>query len=225
MDAEIGCCGDAALMEKKYDRLATEHHESWKRCAYTTPVGQAQKFDAALKIIDFRDVTTMIDAGCGDGAFEEFLLFTHHLLDQGLRTLGLDISQNMVSLCRKKGLQALKANFGSGYCVLIGNADLIVCIGALQCISDHRHALANFRKWLSPGKQLFIVSLDGTIVDPTKKPPGYTAHDKNPEQLVAELTDLGFTIKSIGSIDPTGLKPLHSARDFYIHAVVSDGSK
>ncbi|NBV42886.1 class I SAM-dependent methyltransferase [bacterium] len=113
-----------------YDGLATQHHDSHRRCAWSTAEGQETRFLALTTHINVSGAL-VLDAGCGDGALSDYL--TTHF--ENVRYVGVDCSAEMINVARKEHPESLFIE--DDLLQVQGDYDYVLCCGALN------HAMEN----------------------------------------------------------------------------------
>lgn len=113
----------------------------------TVAVGDA-RLRAALQALGPLDGRTVLDLGCGKGRF------ARHLVNQGARVLGLDVSMGMLSEA-----QGLARVLGSANRLPFADAsfEAVVAIEVFEHLGDVAAALAEARRVLKPGGRLVII--------------------------------------------------------------------
>lgn len=122
------------------------------------PLGEPQqKF--FQKLIKERGITSVLDMACGTGTY------TLEFAREGLRVLGIDLSQEMIRLAKGKAEQeGVKADFLVGDMLKlspnVGHFDLVICIGNslvhLLSVEEIGRALAGFVEVLNPEGTLVL---------------------------------------------------------------------
>lgn len=206
---------DAEYNRTKFDRLS-EKQDSWLRCGWKDQVAQMSKFKMAFEIINFKQVKTHLDAGCGDGEFMKHV----SLFYPGIDLIGVDISQNMAMIARRNNpYNTVWSGPLENLPFKSGLFDSITSIGVIQCVEDHSRMLSELERVLAVGGQLLTIGLDERSVDKTKKPEWYDLYDKNPFEVQIQLEDLGLEILESGGIRQNGDRTGEITRDFYVYAV------
>ena len=106
----------------------------------------------------------VLDAGCGPGAYAEWLL------DRGATVSGFDASPSMIAHARKRtgGRAELRVHDISAPLDFVADAsiDLVLCPLVLEYVKDWRPVLREFHRVLMPGGTL-VVSLQHPFTDYT----------------------------------------------------------
>lgn len=112
---------------------------------------------------------TVLDAGCGVGAFSETLVKDN-------KVYGVDFSEKSLEFAKQRGLE--------GYCADLmnlpfedGKFDLVLCIGVIQLIKEYAKVLKELSRVVKPGGTMLIETLNKhslqrkalSLVDKTKK--------------------------------------------------------
>ncbi|MFE3294518.1 class I SAM-dependent methyltransferase [Streptomyces sp. NPDC059201] len=117
--------------------------------------------DRFLRRISPSAGSTVLDVGCGIGSF------SRQLFRWGYDVSGLDISPAAIAIAiaiaQRKGTQERLRygvhDFDGGVIPTVlrpGSLDLIVCRNVLPFL-DHQRFLADARRWLRPGGQLYVL--------------------------------------------------------------------
>jgi SAM-dependent methyltransferase len=170
--------------------------------AYSTPdmVGQRA---AVLDLLALQQNEHVIDVGCGPGFLCESMAET---VGPGGRVQGVDISPDLIALCRDRtppahlsyaeenalALQSPEASF-----------DVAVCTQVAEYIPDTGTVLAEMHRVLRPGGRGLVMATDWNCVgwhssDPARMDrvmaawEGHCAHPSLPRVLGVALRDAGF---------------------------------
>ncbi len=134
-------------------------HEEW-RDNYRTPENE-QFYEMAFSFIaeafDAQPGSTVMDAGCGSCAK------SRHLVDQGFRVLGTDLSDEALDMARdaiagtpyEKSIDLRQENL-TRISLEDNSQDYIVCWGVLMHIPDVSDAVKEISRILAPGGRLAI---------------------------------------------------------------------
>lgn len=122
------------------------------------PMGEPQR-KFFHKLIEEKGITSVLDMACGTGTY------TLELASQGIRALGIDLSQEMIDLAREKAAQQeSRAEFQVGDMLAlsptVGTFDLVMCIGnsLVHLLSPEAigQALEGFTQVLNPQGTLVL---------------------------------------------------------------------
>jgi 2-polyprenyl-3-methyl-5-hydroxy-6-metoxy-1,4-benzoquinol methylase len=154
-----------------------------------------------------KKIKTVLDIGCGPGYYCKFL----H--DAGYDVLGCDYSQKVLSVAKKK-YPDIKFQKENGYSLSFKDEsfDLVITIGALQCVYDYKKFLLEsarvakqaliistlYRKEKSQNPQELLNKLLDEDTWPTR--------DFHPEELTEILEDAGFRTRVVRKIGGHTLK-------------------
>ncbi|KKS55121.1 MAG: Methyltransferase type 12 [Candidatus Magasanikbacteria bacterium GW2011_GWA2_42_32] len=89
-----------------------------------------------------RDNSSVLDVGCGDGAFLNFLKEQN----RGLNLTGVDISEQALSVARERGFEALQADVSSALPFKDKTFDYSVCSEVLEHIANSEDLLNEMRR-------------------------------------------------------------------------------
>jgi SAM-dependent methyltransferase len=149
----------------------------------------------------------VLDIGCGSGGLSA------ELLKRGLTVTSQDISEEMVSMCRRYltrlGFAMDKVRQGGVDDIPEEGAfDTVTALDVIEHIEDDRGALLRMRKALKPDGRLIIsVPALSWLYGPKDKEVGhYRRYDK--EALVRALEGAGFTIEQIRFWNGIGVLPV-----------------
>lgn len=146
-----------AIARAAYDELADTYAEDVKTNAYNAEL----EFPATSSLIPNVDGKRVLDAGCGTG------FYTKWLIEQGADVLGIDASNEMLSIAVEQvGNRAefKQADLGEPLDFLASNSfDGIVSALALSYVKDWEQVFAEFNRVLVPGG--FVVFSTGHPLD------------------------------------------------------------
>jgi len=115
---------------------------------------RAKKFEAIAKLVEKGD--SVVDVGCGDGVLLERLRNEKITSD----VLGIDISENALSACRKKGILTKQIDvFHTDFVKEIENYDYLVMSDSIEHISNPEVLLASLEQKIKKG---IIISIPNT---------------------------------------------------------------
>jgi len=124
----------------RYSRLRGSGPLGWVRSREQT---------AVQELVDVELGTTVLDAGCGDGATLEWLS------KQGAHAVGIDLTWPMARICASRGLSVAVQDLED-----IGLQpvfDWVLCIGSLEFVPSPAQALKNLASCLSPTGTLVLL--------------------------------------------------------------------
>lgn len=112
---------------------------------------------------------TVLDAGCGVGAFTETLVKDN-------KVYGVDFSEKSLEYAKKRGLDTICADL-KALPFEDGKFDIVLCIGVIQLISGYEDILKELARVTKPGGVVLIETLNKSsiqrkvlmAVDKTKK--------------------------------------------------------
>ena len=104
-------------------------------------------FHVLERFIDRRDLR-IVDVGCGVGGMMEGLSRFGH-------PCGIDVENEMLSICQERGFDALKAS-GTELPIRDGRVDLVTFFDCIEHIEDDVGTLRDTCRALSPGGHVFI---------------------------------------------------------------------
>ncbi|MFY9984601.1 MAG: methyltransferase domain-containing protein [Chthoniobacterales bacterium] len=133
-----------------YDKHAGTYDRAWRR--YIT-----QTLGFLKASISFRSSDKILDVGCGTGEFERLILSEHP--EQHM--VGIDISENMLRLARKKcsrypNVAFLKAD-ASALPFPDHSFDLVISASSLHYFNQPGASLAEMRRVLNPSGSVVIL--------------------------------------------------------------------
>jgi ubiquinone/menaquinone biosynthesis C-methylase UbiE len=134
-------------VRRRYDRLASDYDRRWARYVEASVEG-------TLERIDWADARSVLDVGCGSGAFLERVARAL----PAARLAGLDLSPGMLAVARRRLGPRAALVAGSAFRLPFrrGEFDLAVSTSALHHWSDPPAALAEMRSALRPGGRIAI---------------------------------------------------------------------
>jgi ubiquinone/menaquinone biosynthesis C-methylase UbiE len=125
-----------------FDAIASSYDRLWTE----STVGAMQR-RAVWKVMDalFASGDTILDLGCGTGAD------ALHLQERGIRVRGIDSSLGMVSIARKKGVNAVHYDL-KDLPALSGRFDGVISnFGALNCLQEMTPVAGELGRLVRPG--------------------------------------------------------------------------
>ena len=170
--------------------------------AYATPdmVGQRA---AVLDLLALRPGENVIDIGCGPGFLCESMA---EAVGPGGAVLGIDISPDLIALCRDRHPPAHLDYAEEDALALKSDAesfDVAVCTQVAEYIPDTGTVLAEMFRVLRPGGRVLVMATDWNCVGwqssdadrmarVMKAWEAHCAHPGLPRHLVPKLRDAGF---------------------------------
>jgi SAM-dependent methyltransferase len=149
----------------------------------------------------------VLDIGCGSGGLSA------ELLTRGFTVTSQDISEEMVSMCRRyltrRGFAVDKVRRGGVDDIPEAGAfDTVTALDVIEHIEDDRGALLRMREALKPdGRLVLSVPALSWLYGPKDKEVGhYRRYDK--EALVQALEGAGFTVERIRFWNGIGVLPV-----------------
>ncbi|MFF5552418.1 class I SAM-dependent methyltransferase [Streptomyces olivaceoviridis] len=140
---------------------------------------------------------TVADLGCGPGDV------TAHLAGLGLSVFGLDLSDAMIAIARRR-YPALRFEQGSMRELSLADGSLAGVVSWYSSIHTPVDELpdlfAEFHRVLAPGGRLLLAFQVGDVPLRLERPFGHDValdyHRRHPEQMAELLSDAGFALRS-----------------------------
>jgi len=132
-----------------YDSLASEYDKKHFQPSSSAKYVEERRLDLICPYLKRSKDSKLLDIACGTGTYLEIAKRF------GADTVGCDISENMVRICKKKGFDNV---FINDYRVLPfkeGTFDTILCINAIHYSDDPKGVINEMRR---------VLSKDGTIL-------------------------------------------------------------
>ncbi|MEL6373835.1 MAG: class I SAM-dependent methyltransferase [Pseudomonadota bacterium] len=177
-----------------YDRFgARQDRQAWY---------EDKALDALIRHGRFEDASRVIELGCGTGRYAARLFADH--LPEHARYLGLDISETMVALARRRLVawearaQVRQSDGAITFAEDNASADRVVAtyVADLLSVAEQRALVDEAARVLQPGGLLLMASLD-------RDPPGVARLTAAAWQLAHRMTPL-----RVGGCRPVALRPL-----------------
>jgi ubiquinone/menaquinone biosynthesis C-methylase UbiE len=134
-----------------FDQKAATHGASVKASDYYDEASFFMQRDNILRWLGDLRGRCILDAGCGVGAFSEPLVAANTVH-------GVDFSAKSLEYAAARGLKTHVGDlaalpFADGF------FDLVICIGVIQLIDDHRPVLRELTRVTKPGGTLLVQTL------------------------------------------------------------------
>jgi ubiquinone/menaquinone biosynthesis C-methylase UbiE len=187
------------------------------------------KFYPLFHEIDFTDVRDFFDVGSGNGALEEVIAINY----PHVKIYGIDISEEMLKICKAKRIQKAEFLFGSIIKIPFEDTkfDVVASIGVLQNFNGSLDkAIDELCRVVRVGGYLYVVTLDKDckwFKEGIKKMNPINTY-YSLEDLMDKIIGRGFSIenaRSISLLDIDSMKrstdfirPLHETHTFFILA-------
>lgn len=145
-----------------------------------------------------REGERAIDAGCGAGFYGILLQ------ERGCDVTAIDASEPMVRIARAAGLRALHARIEDAG-LDAGQADAVVCAGALEFCETLAPVFSAFARWLRPGGRAVLLYPAGILA------PGYrlyhrlhgvSVHLRCESEIASAAREAGFEVTRTQSAGP-----------------------
>ncbi|NJE61377.1 methyltransferase domain-containing protein [Thermococcus sp. 21S7] len=138
-------------MAEYFDRIACRYDE-WYRTKTGSYVDRIEKW---LVFSMLRSKSgRALDLGCGTGDY------TLELKRRGFDVIGLDASEGMLKVARKKGVECIK---GDAYSLPFpdGSFDLVLSVTMFEFIHEPERVVAEINRVLKPGGEVLIATMNG----------------------------------------------------------------
>jgi len=134
-----------------FDQKAAKHGASVKSSDYFDDASFFMQRDNTLRWLGELEEKTILDAGCGVGAFSEPL--TKHNT-----VYGVDFSAKSLEFAAARGLRT-KMDDLTALSFAAATFDVVLCIGVIQLIEDHMSVLKELARVTKPGGTMLIQTL------------------------------------------------------------------
>lgn len=134
-----------------FDNKATTHGASVKSSDYFDDASFFMQRDNTLRWLGDLQGKTILDAGCGVGAFSEPLTRTNTVY-------GVDFSEKSLEFAAGRGLKTMTGDL-TALEFSAGTFDVVLCIGVIQLIEQHLPVLKELARVIKPGGTLLIQTL------------------------------------------------------------------
>jgi SAM-dependent methyltransferase len=135
-----------------FNRKAEHHAGSIEASDYFSVKSFLDQRRSILEWLGPLESRSILDAGCGVGAFSEVLAKRN-------RVCGVDFSETALSYARERGLHVTCGDL-SRLPFPGGTFDVVLCIGVLQLIRDEHAVLAELTSLLAPNGTLVVQTLN-----------------------------------------------------------------
>lgn len=149
---KTGAVGQEDLVVSRFDGQAQRYH-----ARYREKTGSGHSFRVReQRVYELFDKPggTVLDIGCGPG------ITVNHLVGQGCRFHGVDLSEEMIDECRREFGHLPSTCFSVGRVERIeypnGFFDAVICMGVLEYLEDDTPAVQEMARVLKPGGTLIV---------------------------------------------------------------------
>ena len=212
-----------------FDDLARNEVEEHRKVGWGTKESMYAKFYPLFHEINFTSVRDSLDVGSGNGALEEEIAINY----PHVKIYGIDISGEMLKICKAKRI--LNAEFSFGSITHLPFRDrrfnVVVSSGVLQNFNgDLGKAVNELCRVVKADGYLYITALDKDckwFKEGIKKMNPINTY-YSPEDLMDKIARRGFSLedaRSISLLDIESMKrgmdfilPLHATHTFFILA-------
>lgn len=143
-------------MRKEYDLEAPKYDEKWSYYVEAT-IGETWK--RVKPFLAAGHGSTILDVGCGTGAFFHYMNQSKDV-EKGLTLIGVDISQGMLDVARKKVPQATFVHGSASHDGMLdvrnGSVDLVVSVNSFHFWPDPIAGLIETREKLKSGGRVVV---------------------------------------------------------------------
>lgn len=140
------------MWREYFNRKAVDHAGSIESSDYFSVKSFLDQRRSILEWLGPIEGRSVLDAGCGVGAFSEILAATN-------RVCGVDFSETALGYARGRGILSACGDLAR-LPFSAGSFDLVLCIGVLQLIRDERAVLTELASMLAPGGTLVVQTLN-----------------------------------------------------------------
>jgi len=200
-----------------FDNLARNEAEEHRKAGWGSKESMYAKFYPIFHEIDFTRVRDFLDVGCGTGALEKLIAINY----PHVKIYAIDISEEMLKVCKAKGIRNAEFLFGSITQIPFGDAkfDVVVSVGVLQNFnSSLDKAIDELCRVVRPGGYLYVVTLDKDCKwfkkGAKKMNPINTYY--SPENLMNRVARRGFSIEDARSISLLDIDLMEKSTDFIL---------
>ena len=140
----------AMNIKKIYDRLANEYDKNHFHPDSAAKYAEERRYDLIYPHLKRAKNLKVLDIACGTGTYLEIAK------RYGANVVGCDISENMVRICKNKGLDNVFINDYHTLPFKDGTFDLILCINAIHYSDNPDKVLGEMRRVLSEDGTIFF---------------------------------------------------------------------
>jgi len=182
--------------KKIYENRALKDMPEHKKSCWTKE-GYEQLFDTTKYLIEKIDknkkIKTILDVGCGHGRYCKMLHDKKYLVT------GIDYSEKVITSAKKLQPQ-IKFVVGDAYNLQFKNEsfDLVLSIGTLQCVSDHKKILLELTRVANKAILISTLIRNKDIKDPKGsfkrklKEDSWPTREYNKSEIIPILKERGF---------------------------------
>lgn len=181
-----------------FDLKAATHGASVKSSDYFDDKSFFVQRDHILSWLGDLNGKTVLDAGCGVGAFSEPWVSRNNVY-------GVDFSEKSLAFAAARGLKTMAGDLGA-LPFEDGLFDVVVCIGVIQLIEDYVPVVAELARVTKPGGILLIQTLHKGSLQ--RKLLSLFEHGKKFDRMYA-MGDLEEVFARLGFGDISFLKQYH----------------
>jgi len=200
-----------------FDNLARNEVEEHREVGWGTKESMYAKFYPVFHEIDFKSIRDFLDVGSGNGALEEEIAINY----SHVKIYGIDISKEMLKICKAKRIQNAEFLFGSIIKIPFGDTkfDVVVSVGVLQNFNGSLDkAIDQLCRVVRAGGYLYIVTLDKDckwFKEGVKKINPINTY-YSPENLMGKIARRGFSIQNARSINLLDIDSMKKSTDFIL---------
>jgi ubiquinone/menaquinone biosynthesis C-methylase UbiE len=190
------------IWKAQYDKRATLDIPDHKK-SFWSKDGQEQLLEVTLHLVDkIGGAKTILDVGCGPG------LYCEKLNENGYDIIGVDYSENTIELAKQKypGITFMVAD-GYNLPFQDNQFDIVLSIGALQCIIEHEKFLKELIRVSSKAVILSTLLKKKKSKDPMRtlreqlKADAFPCREYHPSEILPIFKNAGMTTSVITTHD------------------------
>lgn len=134
-----------------FDKHAKKYDET---IIYKNP---RNNYEIMLKKLDLVEGSSILDVGCGTGGMLKLITDKY----QNIKAYGIDLSDEMIKIARKKLSNDVKLSVGDSECLpfLDNNFDVIICMESFHHYPNPSSVLQEFKRVLKPNGILLICDM------------------------------------------------------------------